>query len=307
MTDTAESLLTTAAAPPPRIDVIIRTLAEARRADSLRRAIRSIRNQQGVTARPIVVVNGDRFDPVLVTELRAMPEIRLVRIPGGLRDSMLEGRRLVDAPFFAFLDDDDVLLPGGLAARLAPLLADPTVDLSVGNGWEVGHGRRVMAIPDMPAVRSDPLNALLSANWLHNCAGTFRAAAFPLSWLDDLIDEYEWTWIAFKSAGEGRRIAFVDAMTFLYTADSPGSASKQERWMRWEDRLYGHLRDLPLPAPVHAALRRRHGAALHALSDLFRRRGALGLAWRYHLCSLLKPGGVRYLAYSRRLLLPTAG
>jgi len=45
------------------LDVVVRTLADSQRSGALFRALDSIQSQCAVSARPIVVVNGDRYDP----------------------------------------------------------------------------------------------------------------------------------------------------------------------------------------------------------------------------------------------------
>jgi hypothetical protein len=97
------------------IDVIIRTTAERHRRAQLFRALDTIRNQAGVNATPIVVVNGDRFDADLVDELKAIDDIVFdYMAEGSLIGSRLRGRELVTAPFFTYLDDDDELVPDTL-------------------------------------------------------------------------------------------------------------------------------------------------------------------------------------------------
>ena len=89
--------------PAPAVSVIIRTLAEGRRRDAIYRALQSIVSQQGVTAIPIVVANGDRFDPTLLEELQARRDLRFHYLElGSLPAAMQQGRAMVDTPFFCY-------------------------------------------------------------------------------------------------------------------------------------------------------------------------------------------------------------
>src|SRR5690348_13293408 len=54
----------------PQLDVVVRTLAQESRHRALLRALDSIQGQASFAARPIVVVNGDRYHPPLLEELR---------------------------------------------------------------------------------------------------------------------------------------------------------------------------------------------------------------------------------------------
>src|SRR5258705_4386505 len=112
-----------------RVSVIVCTMAAERRAALLRRALDSILTGQDGLAQPIVVVNGTRFDPHLRAELAARPDITfLYRPEPSLAGALRAGRARVDTQFFATLDDDDELLPGAVATRLEPLLADASTD-----------------------------------------------------------------------------------------------------------------------------------------------------------------------------------
>jgi len=120
---------------PTIVSVILPTVAVASRAACLGRALQSVFAQESVRVDPIVVANGLDCDHDLLSALGRRRDIRLVRRrEGGLAAAITAGRELVDAPYFAELDDDDFLLPGALAAREARMEADRSVDA-------VGHQR----------------------------------------------------------------------------------------------------------------------------------------------------------------------
>ena len=67
--------------PKPNISVIIATTCEAKRRESLRRAIDSVFTQEGVDVELIIVVNGDRFDAQMLKELKSNPNLKVHYLP----------------------------------------------------------------------------------------------------------------------------------------------------------------------------------------------------------------------------------
>lgn len=284
-----------------RISVIIPTTCEARRWDSLKRAISSVTLQENVDVEVIVAVNGTRFDPGCYEELRNMPGLNVVYLEeGNLPRAVKLARSLVTAPFFAFLDDDDEYLPGALWRRLQPLLADETVGYVAANGYSHVDGRDEQAVMNVEAVQRDPLRALLRENWLASCGGLYRSGSVSSDYFDGKTRYLEWTLLAYKLASS-MRMVFVDEPTYRIH-DSPGSLSKSEAYREAEIGVLNQILALELPADVKNGLRIKMGRAYHSLSNHYRRRGDLKRAWSCHLTSLRYPEGFRYLTYSRRLL-----
>src|SRR5262245_52048573 len=139
------------------VSVIMPTLAAAERGPSLRRAIASVLAQESVGAVPIVVVNGEVPDPTVLSELRANRRIRLIEIErAGISYALELGRQAIDTPWFAELDDDDLLLPGALALRLRELERRPDCDIVVTNGFRRSGSADVLHTSDGDSVRRDP-------------------------------------------------------------------------------------------------------------------------------------------------------
>src|SRR5262245_24830754 len=129
------------AADAVAITTIIPTLCEASRARSLLCAIDSVLAASSSPVRLIIVVNGQRFDPELVANLRGRVDIEVVQVAeGSLTRAHLTGRQQVLTPYFSFLDDDDEYLPGALDLRRRALEQDPDADLVVTNGYHYGEG-----------------------------------------------------------------------------------------------------------------------------------------------------------------------
>jgi glycosyltransferase involved in cell wall biosynthesis len=283
------------------VSVIIPTTCERVRWDALERAIGGVLSQQGVATQVIAVVNGKRYDADCLEALKRKEGVTvLYRSTGSAPLAQAAGREAVSTPFFAFLDDDDEYLPGALAIRLAPLLADPALDFVVTDGYRALGGRDELAVGDQGAIAADPIGALCKRNWMASCAGLFRTRSVTPDYFADPAPYMEWTYLAFRLAGQ-LRMRWLDTPTYRIN-DSPASLSKSEAYLESELDILRRVLALPLPAPVRGAVRRKLGRACHVFAEQSRGRGRLAQAWRFHLDSLVQPGGWRYLAYSRKLL-----
>ena len=113
-------------------------------------------------ARPIVVCNGNRFDAGLVGQLRARSDILFIQLEApGVFQARRTGFEAVTSAFFAIHDDDDFLLPGALARRLAAIRGDDKADWVVTDGTFVWPDHEVPYIPSIENVRRDPFGTLL--------------------------------------------------------------------------------------------------------------------------------------------------
>ena len=166
--------------PPTRLSVIIPTTCEARRQDTLQRAIASVRDQEGICAEILVVVNGDRFDPGLLDTIKSLPYAKTVYLEvGSLPGALRHGRELVEAPFFAFLDDDDEYLPDALAQRVQVMRDEPSVDFVASNGYIHRDGQDRLYIDTPEVIHADPLRASSRGTGLPPAAVCTARRAFP--------------------------------------------------------------------------------------------------------------------------------
>jgi glycosyltransferase involved in cell wall biosynthesis len=281
--------------------VILPTVAVASRAACLDRALESVLTQAGVRVDPIVIANGPDCDRGLIDALLRRRDIRVLwRREAGLGKAIAAGREIVDAPYFAELDDDDLLLPGALAARVARMEADPTIDATVTNGYLRSARGDVLNVPDISRCAQDPLRTIIDRMWLTPGAGLFRSATIPATYFSGMPPHLEWTYLAVRLALE-RRIAFLDTPTFVYSVDTPDSLSKsREHVLRQPGALQAVLR-MALPPDVRRALRRKYVAALHGASVKDLEQGRKAGAWKWHLRTLLHLYGWRYVTYTRHL------
>lgn len=285
----------------PAVTVVIPTLAETKRAEGLRRAVASVLAQEGCVARPLLVVNGDRFDPALVEEWKAHPEVRLhYESIGSAPLASKIGRSLVNTDFFAFLDDDDEYLPHALVARLSALRTDSRLAVVVGNGYRYEGKARLASAWNLREAAHNPFAALLANNWLTSCGGLYRSSLVDETFFADTPAYMEWTYLAYKLC-VNYEIGFVDNPGYIIH-DTPDSLSKSLDYGRAYLAVLTRILELPLPTDAHRALRGKYGAALHDLSASCLNQGERWQAFIYHCRSLLQPEGLRFLLYGRRFL-----
>lgn len=293
---------------PLRISQIIATTCESRRAAVLRRAIESVEAQREVAVELLLIANGPRVDESLLAELTTRDGIRIHRVAeAGYSNALRVGREITTCEFFGFLDDDDELLPGALAARVATLRADSGAAAVVSAGL-VERGGRHIPYPyrGLPLGR-DPLVELFRENWLPSgCAGLFRLAAVTTQHIAQIRPYREWTSLAFALLASGFRFAFL-AEPGYRTYDTPESMMKEPEYLEVElPMLEGMLVAAPSRS-VARAIRRQLVAAHHVRAEHRLHSGEVSAAWRSHLRSLRWPGTLRYLPFTRRLILHAAG
>lgn len=151
-------------------------------------------------------------------------------------------------------------------------------------------------------IQRDPLLALMDGNWLATASTLFRAESVSAGWFDVSIRSIDMTYLAFRLALE-KKVIFIAVPTYrkTYSADS---ISLSDDWVLAALATLDKMLSFPMPAPVRRRLLRKCTMSAHQISDVHRRRGELGPAWRFHLRSLREPWGFfRYALYTRRLLL----
>ena len=288
----------------PLCDVIVPTQALAERASLLREALGSIQRQEAVRARPLVIINGGVAEPALQRELERDARLRvLVLAEGHLPNALRFGRGQVTAPFFAALDDDDVLLPGALAARLAALEADPALDVVVTNGYRQEASGQVLHVKDVASVQADPLAALMHANWLLPGSWLCRSERVGTNLFDPMPRFLENTYLALRFAASFR-MTFLAEPTVIWRTDTARSMSKSREFWLGQVPALRALTALSPPGAIRAGFERHLTKALHAEAELHLQWRERREAWRCHLASLRRPGGWRYLPFTRHLLRP---
>jgi glycosyltransferase involved in cell wall biosynthesis len=283
------------------IDVIIRTTCAPARARLLARSVSSVLDQIVGDPEVIVVANGPDVDRSTLETVGNRPGIRIVRQrEADPLTALLAGRRAVQAPLFAFLDDDDEFLPGALEHRLDLMATHPGADVVVTNGFRCSHGQDQLVMPSMETATRDPFGALLRRNWLLSCAGTYRT--------ERILEEtfvtrqyFEWTTIGFLLACRHTTFVFSDVPTYRVN-DTPDSLSKSAAFDDAEVTVLADLVARAPTGPTRRLVRAKLAAAHHSAADRALTQGLVARACAHHLRSLRHPSGWRYLPFAYRLL-----
>lgn len=287
----------------PSATVIIPSRGLRERANVIWRAIDSVREQRGIRAVPLVVLNGAQRAPEVEGVLLADPGVRLiVRDAPGIASALRTGREAVNTPWFTALDDDDILLPDALARRVHALEAHPECDVVVTNGLIREDGSDdVLHMPAEAGVGRDPLRALLRRNWLLPGSWLARTDRMGATLFDAMPRHRECTYLALRFASE-YHMRWLQEPTIVYNLGSPFAASRSREYLLGQVDALHSLLTLPLPQRVRARLRWQVAAALHEGADFLWSVGELDDAWRLHLRSLVAMGGLRFLPFTRHLL-----
>lgn len=284
------------------VTVILPSRGQPGRLDSLRRAIESIASQHDVCAIPLVVLNGPHVSPGVEAALRADGRVRvLTRREPGLPGAYVAGREAVETPWFATLDDDDLLLPGALARRVEELERRPDHAVVVTNGYRRDGVRDVLNVEPPLDVAADPLRALLRRNWLLPGSWLCRSALVTPSLFAGMPPYLECTFLAVRFASR-LGMVWIDEPTVVYHVGAPLAVTGSREYVVGQMDGLRAILALPLPDDVRHAWRRRVAAAYHAAADYDWRAGSLRSAWRWHLASLCEPGGWRHVTFTRHLI-----
>jgi glycosyltransferase involved in cell wall biosynthesis len=292
--------------PSAEVTVIIPTIGDDSRAETIWRAIDSAGARSGAATRVLVVVNGTRYSEALVTKLRASSQAECVFVErAGMPLALYTGRQNVGSEFFAFLDDDDEILEDGLRTRLEVLRANPNAAFVVSSGWlSTPENEQPQVALNANAIEADPLGCLLVENWMATSAsGLYRTNAVTAADFEHMPSYLEWTYLGFRLASK-LEFRFIDTPTYR-RYDRPGTVSKSPAYRAGMVAAIKSIMELNLPEHVYGGLRRKLGAAHHQCSILELSTGSRLAAWRHHLRSLVLPGGLGYLSFTRHLLLPS--
>ena len=283
--------------------IVIPTLGN--RQKELERAVASLLEQTGGQAMPLVVLNGERYDGEFVRHLRQRRDIRFLQIDGsGVSRARYEGRLQVDTPYYGFLDDDDEYTPDALAIRFRPFETRPETDVAVGNGWHhVGMEKRLVWQDPAP-IEADPAHVLMTMNWLGSCSAIFKTETVGPEYFDFDFQYFEWTYLALHLALT-RKLAFTREPTFIVN-NTPNSLSDSDAYGEAYTAMLDNMLTFDMPRSLRQMIRKRILAGHHNMSDVYRRRGVMSAAWKYHLRSLSGLHGLlQYGLYTGKLLAPS--
>ncbi|MEO7999773.1 MAG: glycosyltransferase family A protein [Gemmatimonadaceae bacterium] len=291
------------AATERSVTVIIPSTARRERVPLLRRAIASVRDQQGIRAIPLVVLNGAHRTAEVEAELRADSQVQLVVLAeGSLAGALNAGRTCVKTRWFGTLDDDDVLLPSALATRVRALEEHPEMDVVVTNGITRIKGEDSLHMSPMLDIGSDPLRVLMKRNWLLPGSWLARSDRVGVTFFEGMPRYRECTYIAIRFAAEYKMMWLAEP-TMIWNAESPFSESRSRAYLLGQVEAIQALMALDIPPHFRRYLRWQIAAASHQSADLLWSEGSVENAWRLHWQSLLGYWGVRYIPFTRFLVM----
>ena len=250
----------------------------------------------------LAVVNGPSPDAEVVSWLESQPRCRVIfRKEPGLAEALQDGAAAADTTFVGTLDDDDELLPGGLAQRIRALHAQPQWDAVVTNGIRRSGTGDTLHVDDMEAVARDPLRSVARSNWLLPGAWTgWRERVIP-DLLRGMPSNAECTYTALRLALD-YNVGFLSEPTVIWYTTTEGSMSKVRSHVLRQPAAGKRLLELPLPPDVRKLFREKQTRTAHQVAEVYLQDGELGMAWRWHLESLLGPRGLRHVLFTRRLI-----
>jgi glycosyltransferase involved in cell wall biosynthesis len=288
----------------PEVAVIMPTLGSPERAPLLRRALHSVLSQDGVRPVPVVVLNGPGIDAALLEDMRADSRVRpLVLERADLPAALLAGRKRVQEPWFAELDDDDELVPGALALRVRALESRPECGAVVTNGIRRGSNGDSVHLSDVQAVAADPLRSLFSKNWLLPGSWLCRTDAVSDSVFAGMPSYLECTYLAVRFASV-TQLAFLAEPTVVYHEDTPLSESKTPNYVLGQEAAFRRILELELPPDVRRLFELRLAPASWAAATVLAEGGDPRGAWARRLGALSYPGGWRLASAIPRQLWP---
>jgi glycosyltransferase involved in cell wall biosynthesis len=286
------------------ISVIIPTMAQAKRAPLLQRAIDSILDQKGVRFEVLIVINGQKYDPELVRKLDNDSRLCVIHLKeANVSAARYEGVCKATGQFFCFLDDDDELLPEALNNRVGIFHQNEQIDVAVTNGYIHINGIDVPAVSQNMAMRikQDVGASFFEKNWFVSTAPTFRAASVDSEIFNFNLKYFEWTHLFISLLSQKKRFFYSEAHSYRKNEDNPLSVSKSIDYLASYPHFLLDLKKLPLAKELRRLIHGKYMAALHTQSDMERAQGNFRNAWALHLRCLLN-GGWAFFPYTRHLL-----
>ena len=193
-------------------------------ADTIERAIRSVLDDPSPDLEVLVVDDGSTdATPDVVAGLSAEdPRVRLERLPEnqGVSAARNHAMTVVRGPWLAFLDADDRLFPGAIAALRRPT-ADPTVRVVVAQRiWTDGVETWLSPTYDVPDIRQPGRKSIPTHPGLLSYASTtgkliHRSLTSGLAFRGRVMGDQPWTIRAMLRAGDA--IEVIDDLVYEWS------------------------------------------------------------------------------------------
>lgn len=217
--------------PSPRISVVVPTY---QRVAVVPEAVDSALEDGGADVEVVVVDDGSTDGTVerLAERYGRDPRVRVVRKEnGGTASARNAGITVARGHYVALLDSDDVFLPGHCAALAAPLDADPSVDLAIGDAtYEGGWKRDGRSIFHRRHYRPPlDLEDMCEGLWVLPSATMWRAERLRALRFDETFRWAEDTELLFRFFAAGGRAVAVDRVVTRYRRQSGGQGAPNKQ------------------------------------------------------------------------------
>ena len=215
-----------AAPGAPRLTILIPSWNAA---TSIERAVESVLEDPAIPLECIVIDDGstDGTQGLVAAIAARDPRVILISIPenGGVSAARNRGLETARGEWLAFLDADDRLLPGGVAALMRPT-RDPAVLAVVGQRiWTDGERTWLSPVYDIADIREPGRKSIATHPGLLSYASA-TGKAFHRSLIDGLafegrvLGDQPWTIRALLRAGDG--IEVIGDTVYEWTRPRPG-------------------------------------------------------------------------------------
>lgn len=285
------------------VTCIIATGGNEQRSSALVAAINSLQNQENVTIKILVILNGPTICSNVKNSLYQFKNTKIIDlgVDANYPIARNHGVGLIESEFFCFLDDDDTYIPNTLKYRCQILHDNPDVDAVASNGLvHSSEGSSTRYPEDLNL--DNPLYNLFdgTGNWLASCGGLFRTKTIDQSYFRPDVKYYEWTLTAFLLA-RNKKIRYLAKPTFIINK-TPMSLSSSHGYALGHAHFLGLLLKYPLPPDLKRFIKKQKYASLHDASERHLELKNYKKAWLSHLKSLSSWNSLKYLSYTRHII-----
>jgi glycosyltransferase involved in cell wall biosynthesis len=252
-------------------------------------AIESVLAQTFGDLEMVVVDDGSTDDtPEVVLPFLSDKRVRYYRTPHhGVAAAKNLSIRFARAPLVAFLDADDLWLPGKLERQMALHRAEPGVGVIYARRLLIDeHGRR-LAYQQPPLYRGNVLNKILHTNFVCNSSALVRRSVFDRVGIHNEDLELAVDYDLWLRVARAYRFDYVDEPLVLYRTGHANLSSRWEQRLLTVDRIMkGFLGERGGQHLVPGSVVRRARAELYFHIGVARRRRTRLFALPYYVRSL---------------------
>lgn len=294
--------------------IIIPSACRTERKDCILKAINSVIDSAYCNPRVVFVANGPNVDSELLAYIAKLErvETKYLRTPSAPNAVMYGVENCVHTKYFGFLDDDDYLLPHAISNRQVALEAQPQYDVAIGQALRSTQGNlsRHMSDSQIESCGRDPFEVIFrqKINWMTSSAGLYRASSIGVSYFQENISYFEWTYLAAKMLTSGVNFLFLDEPDHIILDDDAEgeslSLSKTQKYAQYESDLMRAVKKLSLTKEQKKMVASKESDHFHDLAERMRDRGKGMEAFAHHLRSMKSlQGFMKYILSTRHFVL----